>query len=140
MQLIADDIRDIDALEVEITSGVAPMPGIVKSVKASCMSAVVCAGDTPLAVMGLVKKGTLSNTGVPWLLASNTAMLHRKSFLLESPPVIQEMLNVCPNLVNWVHSDNIASIRWLRWLGFTIDPAKPVNSNGDLFHRFHMSR
>jgi hypothetical protein len=29
------------------------------------------------------------------------------------------------------------SVRWLAWMGFTIDEPEPIGVNGEMFHLFH---
>lgn len=41
-------------------------------------------------------------------------------------------------LTNYVDARNAVSIRWLRWLGFEIEPAAPFGIHGLPFHRFSM--
>jgi hypothetical protein len=97
---------------------------------------VVYDDDTPLAILGIVLRDFLSGVGVPWLLSTEQALKHKRQFLELSPPVIEEMMSMCSRLVNYVHVDNKLSIRWLKWLGFTVEDPKP----GELFHRFTMER
>jgi hypothetical protein len=40
-------------------------------------------------------------------------------------------------LINFVHTDNEKSIRWLRWIGFTIAAPVPFGIKQHLFHPFY---
>ncbi len=138
IEYVADNMRTADVVEITAASGTPPLLTLNNGVDASMLSAVAYANDEPIAVLGLVSRGLLSDTGVPWLLGTHSAMKHKRAFLQESPPVIAEMLRHTSKLENWVHAKNKTSIRWLKWLGFTIDEPVPFGVSGELFHRFHM--
>ena len=138
IKFIADNMRHADAVEVMAMCGYTPRQALRVSMECSRMSAVVLADGVPLAILGLGVRDVLLGIGTPWLLSSEQAVKHKRQFLELSPPVIQEMLTICPKLVNYVHSENSLSIRWLKWLGFTMDEPLPIGINGEMFHRFHM--
>ena len=140
IRFIADNMREEDAVEVMASGGYTPIEALEVSISNSMKTAIVYHNDTPLTALGLVRMGFLSDTGVPWLLSAKHALKHKREFLKLSPPVIQEMLDICPNLVNHVHVNNKLSIRWLKWLGFIIEDPESINTTGELFHRFHMKR
>jgi len=138
IRFIADTMREADRVEVMAASGRTPFDALQLSVDRSSFVAVVEADGVPVTILGLVVHDILSGSGVPWLLSSEHALKHKRQFLELSPPVIQEMLTICPKLVNYVHSENRLSIRWLTWLGFTIEEPKPIGAHGEMFHRFSM--
>lgn len=63
-----------------------------------------------------------------------------RGFLRGSKAVLLEMLQRHQVLVNYVDARNVSAIRWLAWLGFTIDSAVPYGVQGLPFHKFHMIR
>ncbi len=141
IQFIADNMRAEDIIEVYAAGRHTPIEALEMSMKNSRRSVVVYDNDdVPLAILCIVLRDFLSGVGVPWLLSTEQALKHKRQFLELSPPVIQEMLDMCPKLVNYVHADNKLSIRWLRWLGFTIEDPKPAGPSKELFHRFTMER
>lgn len=137
---IAADMRDADAVEVMASHGHTPLGALLEGLRQSDYAAAVTADGVPIAMFGLVVTCRLTGHGVPWLLSSNAALQHKREFLVQSKPAVQEMLNICPMLSNHVHADNRVSIRWLKWLGFTIDDPQPTGINGELFHRFHLEK
>jgi len=137
---IAADMRQADADEVWASNRYKPLQAIMESWKMSHYSVVVMVNDIPCVILGLVKRDFLSGTGVPWLLGTEQALKHAREFLKLSPPVIDEMLALCPRLFNYVHVKNRISVRWLKWLGFNIDEPVPHGPAGELFHRFHLER
>lgn len=139
LRFIAENMRDEDLTEV-IAAGHTPLESMMLGKRLSDFSVMVTCDGVPLTVLGLVRGDMLSGIGVPWLLSSSYALEHRREFLRLSPSVVAEMLNICPTLVNHVHCKNKLSIRWLRWLGFTIDEPVPNLVTGELFHRFHKEK
>jgi hypothetical protein len=135
---IAENMRDADRAEIWASHRKQPIESLMTGWTTSAYSAIVTVNDVPCVMLGLVRRDLLSDYGVPWLLGTNGAIKHRREFLRLSPPVIQEMLSVCPKLYNYVHVDNKVSIDWLRWLGFTFDEPQPYGVTGELFHKFHM--
>lgn len=140
IQFIADNMREEDIIEVWASGRHTPIEALEMSIKKSRKAVIVYADDVPLAALGIVLRDFLSGVGVPWLLSADQALKHKRQFLELSPPVIEEMLDLCPKLVNYVHAENRLSIRWLEWLGFTIEDAKSTGPAGELFHRFTMER
>ena len=140
VQFIADNMREADAIEVWAAYRHTPIEALELSIKNSYTCMIVYGDDVPLTALGLVLRGFLSDTGVPWLLSAEQALDHRKEFLRLSPPVIDKMLQIRPKLVNYVHTENKLSIRWLKWLGFIIENPEPMKTTGELFHRFHKER
>lgn len=114
--------------------------GIAESIAGSffCWSAHE---DTALlAVFGVGPLSMINGIGSPWLLG--TPLLDRRSRLLQrlAPQYVAKMLQFFPHLLNFVHVENVRSVRWLKRLGFTIHPPAPYGRLGHLFHRFEMHR
>ena len=140
VQAIAADMRQADIDEVWAAGHKTPLEALVDGWEASQYATIAMNGDEPACMFGLVKRDLLSGTGIIWMLGTNATFKYRREYLKRTPSVIDEMLTVCPRLCNMVHSKNINSIRWLRWLGFTIDDPVPHGPDDELFHRFHKER
>lgn len=140
LSVVANDMRDEDVAEVWAAQHHTPMESLVKGVEVSKMTAAVEIDGVPCAVLGLVVRDILSGVGVPWLLGSNEALKHRRHFITLAPQVLGEMLSICPSLYNFVHSQNTASVRWLKRIGFNIEDPQPYGASRDLFHRFTMEK
>lgn len=140
VEYIAANMRDADRAEVWASNKKTPFESLMQGWELSHLVTVVTVNDVPCVMIGLVKRDLLSGHGVPWLLGTNGALKHRRQFLKLSPPVIQQMLSICPMLYNYVHVKNTVSIEWLRWLGFTICDPEPYGVCGELFHKFFIER
>ena len=138
VQHVAEHMRQADIDEVIAWSGSSPLYSLQRGVSWSKASATVIIDGEIAAIMGVASFGLLSDEGSPWLLGTDVMTEKKRAVLKESPTVVKLMLSICPELENWVHADNKVSVRWLRWLGFTVEVAEPRGVNGELFHRFHM--
>jgi hypothetical protein len=81
--------------------------------------------------------GKEGEVGVPWMLASPLLTKISKQFLLECRGFLDEMSENYTSLYNVAWSKNETHIKWLKWLGFDIHPAKPMGPDGELFHEFY---
>lgn len=66
--------------------------------------------------------------------------ISRIKFLRSSKEIVEKMLQETNRLENFVSSENLASIKWLKWLGFDVEENEPINfENPDVpFYRFSM--
>jgi len=140
VEIIADDMRQADIDEVWSASHQSPLDALMAGWEISNFSVVVTVNDEPCVMLGLVVRDILSGAGIPWLLGTEGALKYKRQFLTQVPTVIDEMLNICPMLYNYVHIDNRISIKWLKRIGFTIDEPLPHGCENELFHKFHLER
>jgi hypothetical protein len=130
-------MRREDAAEIMASHGSTPSESLTRGYESSDYITVAYMGDEPLCVFGLVRRDLISGRGTPWMLASESVMKYKRQLLIRAPDVVKEMLVLCPILSNHVHKDNKMSVRWLAWMGFTIDEPEPIGVNGEMFHLFH---
>jgi hypothetical protein len=138
VEAIASDMRQADADEVWASHRHTPIQAMMSSWAASDFSVIVTINNEPCVMIGLVIRDILMGCGVPWMLGTNNALKYKKHYVTQVPPVINEMLTICPELFNYVHGKNKVSINWLRKFGFIIDEPTPHGYGGELFHRFHL--
>jgi len=138
LKYVADNMRQADALECKLLSDLTPIQALTRGAEMSDYCSVVVIDGEPCAVVGLVVLNHLGGVGVPWLLATHGALKNRRIFINRCKQGVEDMRTVCPNLMNFVHADNKLSVRWLRWMGFTIEPSTPMGPNGAHFHKFHI--
>lgn len=85
--------------------------------------------DKLLCIFGYRQNGFLGGGAIVWLLGTKyfdaTDYEIKREFLKQSKKTITKWRKKFFLLENYVDSEYEASIRWLKWLGFTIDePAK----------------
>ena len=133
---IAHGLRSADAHEVWAFSRFYPSAAVRFSLKASERTWTLLYLDKPIMMFGVARDSLLSNTGVPWLLGTNDIMSIRLTVLKLSRGYIDKMLENFDLLENYVHSENLVSIHWLKWCGFTIEKAQALGPDKELFNRF----
>ena len=78
------------------------------------------------------------NDGVVWLVGTDEIAKHPVMFYRLSKKIFQRLSDGYDKLFNFVDNRNTLSLRWLKWLGFKIEPAQKIN-NG-FFHFAHWER
>lgn len=94
-------------------------------------SDVALAAYTPhgiACIVGVYKHSLLGSDGTIWLLGHDDLEKYAVRFLKESRRVLHHLTMACARLENYVDVDNTLTLRWLEWLGFTIDRDKPVTT------------
>lgn len=118
---IARRMRTIDAEECRI-AGYTPKGALVAGYRQSDMLWTGTVDQRPEAMFGVVCTSLLTGEGRPWMLGTETARANARAFLTLAPAFLAQIEELCPRLENYVHRDNAASIRWLRRLGFVVEP------------------
>lgn len=96
--------------------------------------------EVPVAVFGVAPPSLLSGFAAPWLLRRADASLYGRAYVRLSRWYRDAMLSEYPILTNWCGAWNQDSIRWLRWLGATVDEPLPVGLHGEWMHRFTITK
>lgn len=135
---VADNMRQADRDEVYASHGYQPVDALIQSVKYSDFNSVACIAGRPVAIFGLMRRGLLSNKGIPWLLGTNEMFRYKREVVTASRVIVDSMIDICPELENYVHTKNIRSVRLLKYLGFKLDEPTPFGHQNELFNRFHM--
>ena len=132
--MVAHNLRPIDSREVFDACGSDPAAAVLDSFDKSCMAWTGIVGGAPVATFGVVPCG--DRDGIPWLVGTRQLENVQFTFAKLSRPYLSAMLERFDMLHNHVAAYNELSIRWLRWLGFTIDAPVPVGPGGAMFHHF----
>jgi len=92
----------------------------------------------PLAAVG----DTLAaiGVGVPWMVTTNHIDKNPRGFLRASLAILRETMQRHNQLINYVDDRNVQAIRWLEWLGFTMDAPLPYGRHGLPFRKFSITR
>lgn len=136
---VLEHITPEDAAEVQ-ASGIDPLESFMFGAKHSTiLGTVVKDGTEPVAIFGCLPDPNHLHTGVPWMVATPEFRRHPRDGMALSRQVVDQMQAAFPKLHNLVHDQHITAIRWLSWLGFTIDIEHPTGPCGAFYH-FHWSK
>lgn len=136
---LAPRLRTADRREVMASHGHRGLQALQSSLDRSELAWAVRHDGELLSLHGVVRVSILGGTGSPWLLGSRSLVNHKRALMEISRAHVQGWRERYDFLENWVDAGNALSIRWLRWLGFTLEPAAPYGRFGRPFHRFWMS-
>ena len=118
--------------------GFAPLEGMQWAFGRAVLAWTGMADGEPACMFGVNAPSFVSREGWPWLLSTDGILAHQHARLRRNREILPLMLAAFPVLRDMVDARNTVSIRWLRWLGFTIGEPVPWGMPGELFHPFQM--
>lgn len=135
---VAADMRSEDKDECLASAGLCPIQSLMWSVDASTYLRSFTVDGSAIAMLGVGAANLFAPKGRPWLLGTPGIRDHQTWFLKETRSQVSEMLKRHPFLENWVDARNLTSVRWLKWLGFSISEPEPYGVAQLPFHKFEM--
>jgi hypothetical protein len=136
---VAKNMREADRIEIMASHGHSPLKALLQGVKISdLVLSAVTESDEPIAILGVAPVCRLTGTGSPWLLGTDEVWTYRRNFVEEPGKILKIMLDLYPNLENYVHCKNRISVRWLKSIGFMFDEPILFPQSGEKFMKFHM--
>ena len=133
---IARAMRASDRAEVWAAAMLGPGQGLALSLAASPLAWTGVMGGQPACMFGACAVPADPNHGVPWLLGTDAIDHNAVAFLRHTRATITVMQERFPFLSNHVDARNATSVRWLRWLGFTLGDPVPLGPFALPFHPF----
>lgn len=137
LEFIAAHMDPADAAEVWAASHKTPSEALEASSRVSRETYVGLAYGLPVCAFGVGQRTLMDTAGVPWLLGTPEVRNHAKAFARRSKDWIDREMLHYTRLENWVDARHTRAVRWLRWLGFTLDAPAPYGLDGMPFHRFY---
>lgn len=135
---IAAGMRVDDVNEVAAMSGRDPLDALKHSMDRSDWSLTAMADGVPMCVFGVGTASLVPHIGVPWLLGTDLIHGHYRAFLRGSVQWRDRIAGSYGLLVNAVDTRNALSVRWLKWLGFTLHDPVPMGVAQIPFHPFEL--
>lgn len=136
---LAPDLRAADREEIRAASGLTPKAALRRSYEHSTHVWSARDGEgRPIALWGVGPLSLVAGRGCPWLMASDAFESFSWDVARLSRKLLADVRGLYPELENHVDARHGKAIRWLAWLGFTIDPPVPWGVEGRPFHRFWM--
>lgn len=132
--LLAGCARAADADEIKACCGLDIGTALLQCATGSLRAWVIEAGGVPLAAVGDTMAAI--GVGVPWMITTDHIKKHPRAFLRASRAIMADMLQRHYLLVNYVDARNVDAIRWLTWLGATIEEPAPYGVAGLPFRKF----
>lgn len=131
-------VRQADIDEFYAMSMLSPREVLEKGILQSTKAWAGIIDGEVITIFGVSPGSILTGIGVPWLVGSDLLEKYQKIFLRRCRPVLNSMLAIYPELINYVDARNHVAKGWLHWLGFKLEEAKPTGVLNYSFHRFSM--
>jgi len=105
----------------------------MNGLRSAQISGCVDSGGRAVSLFGCCPDTRIDGAGIPWMICTPEFRAHPREAMLLSKQVIDRMRAAFPYLHNLVHAEHATAIRWLRWLGFHVEPDQ-VGPNGAFRH------
>jgi hypothetical protein len=135
--LLAPNMRRADQEEIWASSMAKPLASLAAAIRASSISRTGWADGSIVCIFGIAPRTMISDHGIVWMLGSNLLPDHSFRFLRECKEGLVDISAGFSIIENWCDARNTVTLRWLRWLGFTIEDAQPYGVYRLPFHHFY---
>jgi len=140
VERIAPRVRKVDVDEVYSATGQEIQPALENAVLTDGIHFTWMVDGRPEAMFGCSACDKMWQSGSPWLIGTDEIETYATEVLRQSKKFTEFFRKYFDLLENYVHADNITSIKWLRHCGYIVDEPVPHGLHSDLFHHFHWSR
>ena len=122
-------MRPADELEVLRMGRLSdPYLALAEGVQESEVSLAAYTDNGIACIVGVYRGSLLGDARYIWLLGHTDLEKYAVRFLKESRRVLASFLAGYSLLENYVDAENVLTLRWLEWLGFTIGRDKPITT------------
>jgi len=136
---LVNHMRESDKEEVLASHGFSPYHAAMYAYRTATDSCAFRVDGKLVAINGVAPLCGLPG-GSPWMLATDDIEKYSRQFFRLTRDHVAAMLDSYGYLANFVHAKNTKSIKWLKWLGFTIYPVERYGAANEFFHKFDMMR
>jgi len=133
---LAETMSQADVDEVWASSHRSPLESLLFSSTVSADTTTGLADGDVMCIFGVSPVSIISGSGSPWLLGSDLIREHFRIFLRGNKEWMKIQQEKWDTLSNHVDARHTLAIRWLKWLEFDFDEAKPHGPDKMPFHRF----
>lgn len=116
---IAPYLRQADLDEIALTTDLTPGQAVAMSIALSSRGFAAYLSNKLCAVFGI--SWNTKHAGTIWLVGTDGISRHPVTFYRESRRIFPKLTHGFDYLSNFVDARNELSLRWLHWLGFTIE-------------------
>ena len=135
--LMAHKVRDADVEEIWAANMTRPLEALVGCVRHSEHARVGRANGEIVCMFGTMRSNLMGSRGIIWMLGTDLLQKYAVRFLRENKNEIVQISSEFSIVENYCYARNKTTLRWLKWLGFTIEEAQPYGVYNQLFHHFY---
>lgn len=141
IEIVAEDMREEDVMEVKAASGLGPRTCLIYSYGVSNpMKTMLSHNQKPIAIGGVVPDELNPRVGQVWMLGTNAMVddfTNRHRFLRNIKTWVADLDQQYDVLWNYMDARNTMHKKWLHWMGFTFTRKQPnYGTEGRLFLEF----
>lgn len=138
LEYIQQNMRDADRDELWAAYSMDPAHCLMISMMSSTRCWTGLVDGVPICMFGVVPASLVESVGRPWMIGTPAVEKFDRIFLKHCHEVVKNMASEYKTLYNFVDLRNKKAIRWLRWLGFTMEEPAPFGPFNLPFRRFTM--
>lgn len=135
-EAVASRLRPEECVEVRAASNDSPLDAVLRGYLNSQFCRVALIGGEPLCIFGMRRENWYWHRG--WLLGTDAVPKHRMTFLRKSRELLPLVLRRYPHVHNWCDASYMKSLKWLEWLGFTVNAPEAYGAQGLAFCRLEI--
>jgi hypothetical protein len=135
--LMAHKMRVSDVKEIWASHRLRPLEALAHCIRNAERARTGRVDGEIACIFGISRQNLLGMVGTIWMLGTNLLEQHGIKFLRENKREIIDLSAEFTIIENYCDARNTVTIRWLEWLGFTVEEAQPYGAYNMPFHRFH---
>lgn len=135
-------LRQADRQEIRASHNINPDRALELSFQSSERAYVGLLEGLPMIAFGVVRPSLLSRIGVIWMLSTPEIEANLSRFSLGKRCIryVADLLRDFDEIGNYIDIRNKISLKWLQWIGFTIEPPEPYGIYNMLFSKFYIRK
>ncbi len=133
IEQLAATMQEVDKQSILLLTGMSPAKGLEESVGNSLESQTWMVDGVPVAMSGIGQTSLLADWACPWLLCSDSIRKVPRVFLEATREQTYQWLETYGILRNVTWCEHKRSLKWLKWLGFSLYGPYPVGIDGAMF-------
>lgn len=138
LEYIQQNMREADREELWAAYHMDPAHSLQISMLCSTRCWTGLIDGVPICMFGVVPASLVESVGRPWMIGTPAVEKFDRIFLKHCHEVVKNMASEYKTLYNFVDLRNKKAIRWLKWLGFTMEEPAPFGPFNLPFRRFTM--
>jgi len=126
---LARNMRNLALTEVEFAGDEKLASRLLEAIKHSTMTWTGLINGKVMFIMGVYPHNMIVGEYKVWLLTAKETDEHPLVLARQSKRILESLLEMCPRLSGYVNAEYKRSIRWLRWLGFSLSTTRVIGDH-----------
>lgn len=140
VEYLSKHMRQCDVDEIWASHHHSPKEALEISLKESNIALTVEDNGVVVAMFGTCPQSLLGAKATVWMLATDGLDKIKRRFAKNSRRFIEFLLSHYPYLFNYVHTNNVKSIEWLRFCGAKFSPPIRYGVEQEVFQYFWFTK